>query len=79
MNIVHRDIKPENLLLDDEGFIKLCDFGSSKFLQTKSQLLDEYIGTSPYMAPEIHSHKKYKGQSADIWSLGCLLYIMVVG
>ena len=71
--IVHRDIKPENILLDNEGKIKLADFGVASLLGTEG----EKAGTAPYMAPE-----QSKGQSderTDIYSLGVVLYEMLTG
>lgn len=52
--VVHRDIKLENLLLDDEGQIKICDFGVSRLLEEKNQYLSGQVGTPAYMPPEMH-------------------------
>lgn len=51
--ISHRDLKPDNLLLQEEGIVKLCDFGVSKIM-TSDSLFKEQVGTPAYMAPEIH-------------------------
>ena len=78
--VLHRDIKLENLLLDEEGTIKLCDFGVSRQLKKEEELLSEQCGTPAYMAPEVHAAKgKIKGKPTDIWSLGVCLYAMLVG
>jgi len=58
--------------------IKLIDFGFSLQIE-KGSNLTMFCGTPCYMAPEIISSKSYKGKPTDIWSLGIILYIMVVG
>src|SRR5438067_6585010 len=90
--VVHRDIKPENIMLRPDGFAKVLDFGIAKLteqrpasdhsdlgttavLQTQPGLV---LGTGRYMSPE-----QARGQTVDarsaIWSLGVVLYEMVVG
>ena len=76
-NIIHRDIKGDNIFLSNEGIIKLGDFGSAKKIGQQSYL-KSIIGTVCWMAPEIFQKKKY-GRSADIWSLGCTVYEMLLG
>lgn len=77
--VVHRDIKLENLLIDEEGLIKICDFGVSRQLDKRDSLITGKSGTPAYMAPEVHQGKQYNGQAADVWSLGVCLYAMVFG
>lgn len=67
--IVHRDLKLENLLLDENGNIKLCDFGFSVRVLRKDDLRSTYCGTLEMMAPEMLGSQKY-GSSVDIWALG---------
>ena len=76
--VSHRDIKLENILLDENNNVKIIDFGFSTIMSkdSKNKL---YCGTLSYMAPEIFSGKEYKGQAADIWALGILLYAMLCG
>jgi len=77
-NIVYRDLKPENVLLDHEGHIKLTDFGLAKNLGTKKGTTNSFCGTADYVAPEIIRGEFYD-TSADIWSLGVLIYQMLTG
>ena len=51
--MLHRDIKLENLLLDDEGTVKICDFGVSQLLNEAADLVKDQCGTPAYMAPEV--------------------------
>eukprot|EP00039_Didymoeca_costata_P020386 m.341078 g.341078 ORF g.341078 m.341078 type:complete len:445 (+) comp19799_c0_seq1:354-1688(+) len=76
--MVHRDVKSANCFIDDEGNIKLGDFGSSRTLEASDDGMDELtcktpVGTPMYMAPELCKGQAY-GQKADVWALGCLLY-----
>ena len=77
-NIVHRDIKLDNIMLTGNDYtLKYIDFG---FATEKSNgLLDTFLGTPNYAAPELHLKKKYLGVSEDIFSLGVTLFILVTG
>ncbi|KAM7317221.1 hypothetical protein ACRRTK_023523 [Alexandromys fortis] len=77
--IVHRDLKCENILLDDQGFLKLTDFGFANCMGLKNSLLSTFCGSVAYTAPEILMSKKYNGEQADLWSLGIILHAMVSG
>ncbi|CDW72434.1 protein kinase domain containing protein [Stylonychia lemnae] len=77
--IVHRDMKLDNLLFDEQGVVKICDFGVSKLLSSSQEIMTEQCGTPAYIAPEILKDKGYKGFGVDIWSLGVCLYAMLFG
>ncbi|KAL1455541.1 hypothetical protein WDU94_009630 [Cyamophila willieti] len=75
-NVVHRDIKAENLLFDENGDIKLADFGFSNYF-TPGHMLTTWCGSPPYAAPELFGGREYDGTKSDVWSLGVVLYVMV--
>jgi len=76
--IVHRDIKPENLMLDEEGAVKVMDFGLARALQaSRLTMTGTTLGTAAYMAPE--STRGATGPPADVFALGVVLYEMLAG
>ena len=78
LNIIHRDLKPENVLLDSTGHTVLTDFGFAKENVLTPECCSSFCGTLEYMAPEVVKKNKY-GKAADCWSVGILLYDMLVG
>jgi serine/threonine-protein kinase len=85
LSIVHRDLKPDNILIarrNNRDFAKVVDFGIAKTIQTgESQKLTRtgyIVGTPRYMSPEQLINESIDGRT-DIYSLGCILYEMLVG
>lgn len=79
--VFHRDLKPENLLLDDNGNLKVSDFGLSAISEQirADGLFHTLCGTPAYVAPEILSRKGYEGANVDIWSCGVILFVLNAG
>jgi len=83
-NICHRDLKPENLLLREKhpthlDQIVICDFGVARHLSDGVDLNRTLVGSPGYSAPELQDSQGYKGQPADIWSLGVIAYALLSG
>lgn len=84
LGVAHRDLKPENLLLTTDGKVKISDFGLSRlhqestFESTSSEYAKTLTGTLAYVAPEVLLGT-YDAFKADIWSMGCILYVMLTG
>lgn len=70
--MVHRDLKPENVLLSEDGYVKLADFGLAKLLK-KDEMTNSFVGTQYYLAPEI-VNKSYHSFTVDWWTLGIISY-----
>jgi serine/threonine protein kinase len=75
LGVTHRDIKLDNILVNDKMEIYIKDFGSSTCNNNEAT----QIGSHPYIAPEVNSHASFDGITADIFSLGVLLFVMVTG
>lgn len=68
--IAHRDLKPENILLDEDGVVKICDFGSAKKID--SNLNTPYIVSRYYRAPELILACSDYTDKIDVWAIGCI-------
>ena len=78
-SVIHRDLKPENILLeelDNSLSIKVADFGSSCFLDSKKKL-SGCFGSAYYVAPEVLAGEY--NEKCDIWSTGVIMFILLTG
>merc|ERR1719281_1251539 len=76
--VIHRDIKLENLLLDENGIVKIIDFGFATIVP-RGKKIRVFCGTPSYMAPEIVTRKEHPGPNTDVWAIGVVLYATLCG
>jgi len=81
IDIVHRDLKCENLLMTKDNRVKVADFGFARYCTdptTGRRVLSRtYCGSAAYAAPEILKGNPYNPKMYDVWSMGCVLFIIV--
>ncbi|KAK6758489.1 hypothetical protein RB195_015982 [Necator americanus] len=81
-HVVHRDLKPENVIVNNNGLLKITDFGMATQLQSKDDgtevPLDRMCGTREFMSPQMFK-KKYLGSKNDVWATGIILLMMLTG
>lgn len=77
-HIIHRDLKLGNLFLNDELHVKIGDFGLATRIEYEGERKKTLCGTPNYIAPEI-LNKKGHSYEVDIWSIGCVMYTLLVG
>lgn len=74
--IIHRDVKPENLVFDQDGFLRLTDFGIARVLRPENYA--DTSGTPGYMAPEVMCRKNH-GIGVDYFAAGVIGYECMFG
>ncbi|XP_068081141.1 cyclin-dependent kinase 2 isoform X3 [Anabrus simplex] len=75
--VLHRDLKPQNLLIDNQGYIKIADFGLARAFGLPVRTYTHEVVTLWYRAPEILLGSKFYSTAVDIWSLGCIFAEML--
>ncbi|KAG7400200.1 hypothetical protein PHYBOEH_006739 [Phytophthora boehmeriae] len=84
-SIIHQDIKPTNILVDQNGVVKIADFGSSRLINSATTNCNasgssrSLHGTPNYMAPEVIKQSTGRSRKADIWSIGCTVLRLLTG
>ena len=76
--IVHRDIKPANIFIQEDGSVKIMDFGVARLTTASMTGTGNIVGTADYMSPEQVKGAKVDGRS-DLFSVGCMLFELAAG
>lgn len=83
LDVIHRDIKPANVIVDEEGFARLLDFGIASFFEKEGQENSDdarlILGTEAYMAPEQHKGVSETTRRSDIYSIGVVMFELFTG
>ncbi|MGB3477575.1 MAG: serine/threonine-protein kinase [bacterium] len=79
--VIHRDLKPSHIIMNNEGLVKIVDFGMAYDFEEKIRLIStsSSVGTVPYICPEQRKDPSHRDKRNDIYSIGIILYEMLVG
>ncbi len=76
-HIVHRDLKPANILVGEDGFLKLADFGFARSHSSPREMTNEVV-TLAYRSPELLYGTRYYGAGVDMWAVGCIFAELII-
>ena len=79
INIIHRDLKLGNLFLNEKMEVKVGDFGLATKLEFDGERKRTICGTPNYIAPEVLEGKQGHSYEVDTWSLGVIIYTLIIG
>ena len=77
-NIAYRDLKLENLMVNENGYLTLIDFGSCKIVEDRNELESSFVGSPDYIPPEVINGEGHN-LMADWWSYGIIIYELLYG
>ncbi|KAG5513879.1 hypothetical protein PMAC_000501 [Pneumocystis sp. 'macacae'] len=81
LGLAHRDLKLDNLMMNENGIVKLIDFGSATVFRYPSENFVKasgIVGSDPYLAPEVCTEEYYNPQAVDIWSVAIIFCCMIL-
>ena len=78
-DVAHRDLKLENILLTRDGDVRIADFGFARVCKSLDPLSETFCGSAAYAAPEVLRAVPYKPIATDLWSLGVVVYAVLIG
>jgi p70 ribosomal S6 kinase len=75
---MHRDLKLENLMMEEDGYLKVIDYGLAKNFGSNGEFAQSFCGTPEYIAPEMVEGTGHDF-AVDWWAVGVLIYEMLIG